>query len=291
MTQSGFIFDFQRKIVKYCRNVDVLRRACLAFRKIFLERGSVRERELIQRISHAGEGYQETEGIVLDKNNIARNPGIRSVAKLCLNSFWGKFGQRSNLPNTEIVKITKLSCGSHHKTYIDIDPNNGNCIIGKATIQDKPDEIPDTLLWLKNSSQPWSKVLDYWQQTYDLRWSELLTSNFSIGQYIAQYPALDNEKGTLELDFEKRNPEKALKLFCNWPKLSEFLFNRLKAKIKDFCTDTVSQDLKTLKVLTFISHLFASVNARKQRKEIKEWRPSKIEMQEGFLLHVKVIFL
>ncbi|KYN16238.1 hypothetical protein ALC57_11508, partial [Trachymyrmex cornetzi] len=42
MTQSGFIFDFQREIVKYCRNdVDILRRACLAFRKIFLERGSV----------------------------------------------------------------------------------------------------------------------------------------------------------------------------------------------------------------------------------------------------------
>ena len=37
--------------------------------------------------------YEKTEGIVLDKNNIARNPGLRSVAKLCLNSFWGKFGQ------------------------------------------------------------------------------------------------------------------------------------------------------------------------------------------------------
>ncbi|KYQ50577.1 hypothetical protein ALC60_10335 [Trachymyrmex zeteki] len=48
--------------------------------------------------------YEETEGIVLDRNSIARNPGLRSVAKLCLNSFWGKFGQRSNLPNTEIVK-------------------------------------------------------------------------------------------------------------------------------------------------------------------------------------------
>jgi len=50
-------------------------------------------------------------------------------------------------------------------------------------------------------------------------------------------------------------------------------------------------DLKTLKVLTTISYLFASVNARKQKKEIKEWRPSKLEMQEGFLLHVKVIIL
>jgi len=48
--------------------------------------------------------YEETEGIVLDRNNIVQNPGLRSVAKLCLNSFWDKFGQWTNLPNTEIVK-------------------------------------------------------------------------------------------------------------------------------------------------------------------------------------------
>ena len=29
------------------------------------------------------------------------NPGLRSVAKLCLNSLWGKFGQRSNMSQTK----------------------------------------------------------------------------------------------------------------------------------------------------------------------------------------------
>ncbi|XP_067208523.1 uncharacterized protein [Linepithema humile] len=48
--------------------------------------------------------YEETEGIVLESNNIAKNSELRSVAKLCLKSFWGKFGQRPNLTNTEIVK-------------------------------------------------------------------------------------------------------------------------------------------------------------------------------------------
>ncbi|XP_032682820.1 uncharacterized protein LOC116849607 [Odontomachus brunneus] len=48
--------------------------------------------------------YEKVEGIVLNRANISPNPGLRSVAKLCLNSFWGKFGQRSNLPNTEIVR-------------------------------------------------------------------------------------------------------------------------------------------------------------------------------------------
>jgi len=60
--------------------------------------------------------------VILDRNNIARNPGLRSIAKLCLNSFWGKFGQRTNLPNTEIVKsylrLTLLESGTWDNWYI-----------------------------------------------------------------------------------------------------------------------------------------------------------------------------
>ncbi|XP_077270142.1 uncharacterized protein LOC143901589 [Temnothorax americanus] len=71
--------------------------------------------------------YAETEGVVLDKDNIVRNPGLRSVAKLCLNSFWGKFGQRTNLPQTEVVKsclrfMTLLTSPEHE--IIDILPVN-----------------------------------------------------------------------------------------------------------------------------------------------------------------------
>ncbi|XP_036144598.1 uncharacterized protein LOC118646236 [Monomorium pharaonis] len=67
--------------------------------------------------------YEKTEGIVFEKNNIARNPGLRSVAKLCSNSFWGKFGQRVNLPKTEIVKsfqhfVTLLTSPEHEITGI-----------------------------------------------------------------------------------------------------------------------------------------------------------------------------
>lgn len=40
--------------------------------------------------------YATNEGIQLDPNNIKKNPGKRSLAKLMLNSFWGKFGQQSN---------------------------------------------------------------------------------------------------------------------------------------------------------------------------------------------------
>jgi len=42
MSRSNFVFDFKQEIIKYCRNdVDIFRRACMAFRKIFLEHGDV----------------------------------------------------------------------------------------------------------------------------------------------------------------------------------------------------------------------------------------------------------
>ena len=41
--------------------------------------------------------YYEHEGVQLDYDNIRKNPGLRSLAKLMLNSFWGKFGKRTNM--------------------------------------------------------------------------------------------------------------------------------------------------------------------------------------------------
>ncbi|KAE8597395.1 hypothetical protein XENTR_v10005656 [Xenopus tropicalis] len=47
--------------------------------------------------------FYEKEGIQLRADKIAVNPTKRQISKLFLNSLWGKFGQRSNLPHTSIV--------------------------------------------------------------------------------------------------------------------------------------------------------------------------------------------
>lgn len=47
--------------------------------------------------------YEKREGIRLDPDKIEVNPGLRSLAKQLLNSFWGKFGQRLNLTKTQFV--------------------------------------------------------------------------------------------------------------------------------------------------------------------------------------------
>ena len=44
------------------------------------------------------------EGIELEKENVQFNSGLRALAKLMLNSFWGKFGQKPNMSKKVIVK-------------------------------------------------------------------------------------------------------------------------------------------------------------------------------------------
>ena len=45
--------------------------------------------------------------ITLENDKIKENPGKRAVAKICLNSLWGKFGQRQNMSKTEYVTDMK----------------------------------------------------------------------------------------------------------------------------------------------------------------------------------------
>ena len=45
--------------------------------------------------------FEEIEGIRLEKEKVKPNPGLKATAKLMLNSFWGKFGQRENLPQIQ----------------------------------------------------------------------------------------------------------------------------------------------------------------------------------------------
>ena len=47
------------------------------------------------------ERFEAREGIPLEYENVKPNPGLKATAKLMLNSFWGKFGQRENLSQTE----------------------------------------------------------------------------------------------------------------------------------------------------------------------------------------------
>ncbi|KYN39233.1 hypothetical protein ALC56_06366 [Trachymyrmex septentrionalis] len=112
-------------------------------------------RKALEKDSRYLREYEKTEGIVFDKNNIVRNPGLCLVAKLCLNSFWDKFGQRTNLPDTEIVKkydrLAALLTSSEHE-IINILPVNDEVIyvswrLREETVAPSPQTNPIIAAW------------------------------------------------------------------------------------------------------------------------------------------------
>ncbi|KAJ8974544.1 hypothetical protein NQ317_000520 [Molorchus minor] len=50
------------------------------------------------------ENFLHNEDVQLEPDKIVSNSGLRALAKLILNSFWEKFGQRENQPKTRIVR-------------------------------------------------------------------------------------------------------------------------------------------------------------------------------------------
>ena len=57
-----------------------------------------------QRQAHL-DAYYAHEGIRLNPTKIATNPGQRQLAKMMLNSMWGKFGQWLN--KTQVREFTE----------------------------------------------------------------------------------------------------------------------------------------------------------------------------------------
>ena len=43
---------------------------------------------------------QKKEGIILNPLKVSKNEGLRFIAKILLNSFWGYLGLRDNMPKT-----------------------------------------------------------------------------------------------------------------------------------------------------------------------------------------------
>jgi hypothetical protein len=83
---------------------DLFKSYVKRFMKIKLEASGVPKGMTIDEYINES---KEKLDITLDKVKIEVNPGKRSVAKMCLNSLWGKFGQRQNMGSTEYVTDVK----------------------------------------------------------------------------------------------------------------------------------------------------------------------------------------
>ncbi len=93
--EKGYRVEKIYNVWQFNENSNELFKSCVKhFMKIKLEANGVPKGMTIDEYIRE---TKEQLGITLDRDKIEVNPGKRSVAKMCLNSLWGKFGQRQNM--------------------------------------------------------------------------------------------------------------------------------------------------------------------------------------------------
>ena len=58
------------------------------------------------------EEFRQSESIILNKDSICHNASKRGLAKLCLNSMWGKLGENPMRTQTQLISDPQACTGS-----------------------------------------------------------------------------------------------------------------------------------------------------------------------------------
>ncbi|KAG8239990.1 hypothetical protein J437_LFUL018632 [Ladona fulva] len=97
--------------------------------------------------------FYERERIHLEGDNIKINPGMRQLAKLMLNSFWGRFGNRENLPRCSIIRTREELLSRIMAPHVEMSrlvPVNDDVVFGCWTEREdslKPLPVYVTVIW------------------------------------------------------------------------------------------------------------------------------------------------
>jgi len=103
--------------------------------------------ETDEQLNQFIQDFYRHEGVLLEKEKIAKNPGRRQLAKLCLNSLWGRLGMKENKTKTEYVSDPKrfyelLLSGKYHVTSF--DPFNEKVMCVQYKLEDEFVEVNGT---------------------------------------------------------------------------------------------------------------------------------------------------
>jgi len=89
--------------------------------------------------------YEINQGIKLDYTKIQKNEGLRFIAKIMLNSFWGKLAQRPNLSKTSICgtydEYDKIISDSKIEVTGEFMVNEDTCIVSWKFKEDEDDNV------------------------------------------------------------------------------------------------------------------------------------------------------
>ena len=100
--ELGYVIDKLHSGFKYKPIVGLMKKYVEFFLNIKTCNGGIKTAAECKLLNdeHAGLGLN----IAITPEETSKNPGMKEIAKLCLNSLWGKFGQRSGLHSWDIFR-------------------------------------------------------------------------------------------------------------------------------------------------------------------------------------------
>ena len=159
--------------------------------------------------------YREREGIDLHYDSIQKNAGKKATAKLMLNSFWGKFGERPNKPRTQTItspsQLFALLFASHKNVSTLRICNEDVLEVVSTDIDDNVLPSNKTNVFIAAFTTAWARLklyeaLDHLQKQvlyYDTdsviyRWKQGQPS-IPVGDYLGQFT--DELEGDIITEF------------------------------------------------------------------------------------------
>ncbi|XP_035214602.1 uncharacterized protein LOC118188297 [Stegodyphus dumicola] len=109
--------------------------------------------------------YEEREGVKLEAEKISKNPGRRQVAKLALNSFWGRWGMNVNKAQLTYVHtvpdFNKMLADSTKKIKDVFLPTPEVAAISWESAKEFVPQDASTIIFLATFTTAWARLKPY----------------------------------------------------------------------------------------------------------------------------------
>ncbi|CAH2100910.1 unnamed protein product [Euphydryas editha] len=157
--------------------------------------------------------------------------------------------------------------------------------------------IEECMLWLQNSCDPWDTVEKFLDLTAKARFKKNSEESMTINEYYNRFRALGQASGIYLLlkDFTTLYPGCDDLLYNHWPlyrgKILDLARNRIRIDphVKEIllcCTNNADEDTLNTAAFMVLPFLMSTATIRRAKTK-KQWRPSRLEAQEGFITHVR----
>ena len=105
---TGYILIEIYEVLNWSENTSIEQRLFSNYINMFLQMKTQASRFLsnvttCEQKNEYIRQYEKHKGVHLDLNKIEHNPGLHSIGKLALNSFYGKFGQQTDMKKVQFI--------------------------------------------------------------------------------------------------------------------------------------------------------------------------------------------